>query len=58
MMLDAKGWPKLADFGFAKRLKSEEARTWTAEYVAPEIILNKGQDFAVDIWRWGSSCSS
>uniref|UniRef100_A0A915DXB9 Protein kinase domain-containing protein n=1 Tax=Ditylenchus dipsaci TaxID=166011 RepID=A0A915DXB9_9BILA len=57
MLLDKNGIPKLADFGFAKQLKSEGARTWTfcgtAEYVAPEIILNKGQDTAVDIWSLG-----
>uniref|UniRef100_A0A914C3A6 cGMP-dependent protein kinase n=1 Tax=Acrobeloides nanus TaxID=290746 RepID=A0A914C3A6_9BILA len=57
MLLDKNGFPKLADFGFAKRLKSESDRTWTfcgtAEYVAPEIILNKGQDIAVDIWALG-----
>ncbi|KAI1714535.1 protein kinase domain-containing protein [Ditylenchus destructor] len=57
MLLDKNGFPKLADFGFAKQLKTEGARTWTfcgtAEYVAPEIILNKGQDTAVDIWSLG-----
>ncbi|KAI6212077.1 CGMP-dependent protein kinase [Aphelenchoides besseyi] len=57
MLLDKNGVPKLADFGFAKRLKSENAKTYTfcgtAEYVAPEIILNKGQDTAVDIWSLG-----
>ncbi|KAI6239583.1 CGMP-dependent protein kinase [Aphelenchoides fujianensis] len=57
MMLSRDGIPKLCDFGFAKRLKGENAKTWTfcgtAEYVAPEIILNKGQDMAVDIWSLG-----
>lgn len=57
MLLDRNGIPKLADFGFAKRLKSESSRTYTfcgtAEYVSPEIILNKGQDVAVDIWALG-----
>lgn len=57
MLLDKNGFPKLVDFGFAKHLKSESDRTWTfcgtAEYVAPEIILNKGQDVAVDIWSLG-----
>jgi cGMP-dependent protein kinase len=57
MLLDKNGVPKLADFGFAKRLKSESSRTYTfcgtAEYVSPEIILNKGQDMAVDLWALG-----
>lgn len=57
MLLDVNGIPKLADFGFAKRLKSENSKTWTfcgtAEYVAPEVILNKGQTTAVDIWSLG-----
>jgi serine/threonine protein kinase len=29
MLLSMDGTPKLADFGFAKRLKSENAKTWT-----------------------------
>ena len=41
---DNKGYMKLVDFGFAKRIDSG-CKTWTfcgtPEYVAPEIILNK-----------------
>ncbi|XP_071449257.1 cGMP-dependent protein kinase, isozyme 1 isoform X2 [Hetaerina americana] len=56
LMLDAKGYVKLVDFGFSKRL-GVSSRTWTfcgtPEYVAPEVILNKGHDRAVDYWSLG-----
>ncbi|CAG2120085.1 unnamed protein product [Medioppia subpectinata] len=57
MLLDQFGFAKLTDFGFAKRLLPPGRKTWTfcgtPEYVAPEIILNRGHDYSADYWSLG-----
>uniref|UniRef100_A0A8C8M2W4 Uncharacterized protein n=1 Tax=Oncorhynchus tshawytscha TaxID=74940 RepID=A0A8C8M2W4_ONCTS len=56
LMLDAKGYVKLVDFGFAKELvhgNKTYSFCGTPEYMAPEIIQNQGHDFAADFWSLG-----
>ena len=54
LLLDSDGNCKVTDFGFAKKV---EYRTWTLcgtpEYLAPEIILNKGHNSCADWWSLG-----
>ncbi|XP_059098241.1 cGMP-dependent protein kinase, isozyme 2 forms cD5/T2-like isoform X2 [Tigriopus californicus] len=56
LLLDGVGFVKLVDFGFAKKLQVGR-KTWTfcgtPEYVAPEVILNKGHDISADYWSLG-----
>lgn len=54
ILIDKSGYLKLTDFGFAKIC---EGRTYTLcgtpEYLAPEILLNKGHGKPVDWWTFG-----
>ena len=54
LLLDARGFCKVCDFGFAKKI---EERTWTLcgtpEYLAPETIRSKGHGKGVDWWALG-----
>ena len=54
LLIDSQGYLKLTDFGFAKVI---EGRTYTLcgtpEYLAPEILLQKGHGKPVDWWCLG-----
>jgi len=54
LLLDQRGYLKITDFGFAKKVTD---RTWTLcgtpEYLAPEIIQSKGHGKGVDWWALG-----
>eukprot|EP00831_Metopus_contortus_P007818 TRINITY_DN129_c0_g3_i1.p1 TRINITY_DN129_c0_g3~~TRINITY_DN129_c0_g3_i1.p1 ORF type:complete len:327 (+),score=63.49 TRINITY_DN129_c0_g3_i1:45-1025(+) len=54
LLIDEEGYLKLTDFGFAKIC---DGRTYTLcgtpEYLAPEMLLNKGHGKPVDWWTFG-----
>ncbi|XP_069679277.1 cAMP-dependent protein kinase catalytic subunit 1-like [Periplaneta americana] len=54
ILIDTDGYLKISDMGFCKLVS---ARTWTlcgtSEYMAPEIILEKGYGKSVDWWAFG-----
>ena len=57
LLIDRNGHIKLIDFGFAKKLKSEE-KTFTLcgtpEYMAPEVLERaNGYGIAADYWSFG-----
>lgn len=63
ILIDSKGYVKIIDFGFAKKIPSVAAdgtridKTYTLcgtpEYLAPEIVMSKGYDKGVDYWAFG-----
>lgn len=56
LLLSKDGYCKLTDFGFAK-IVEPGSRTYTLcgtpEYIAPEVLLNKGHGKPVDWWTLG-----
>ncbi|CDI79061.1 AGC kinase, putative [Eimeria praecox] len=54
MLLDRDGYVKLTDFGFAKVVEFRtDTLCGTPEYIAPEVLLNKGHGKPVDWWTLG-----
>lgn len=53
-MIDSDGYCIMIDFGFAKIVVDKTyTLCGTPEYLAPEIIMSKGHDKAVDYWSFG-----
>lgn len=66
VLLDSQGYPRLIDFGFAKKIPyvvesngqsqicvKSYTLCGTPEYLAPEFIFNSGHDHTVDLWAVG-----
>ena len=53
-LIDKFGYPKLVDFGFAKVITGKSfTLCGTPEYLAPELVLARGHNKAVDYWAFG-----
>jgi len=54
LLLDRSGYLKITDFGFAKKVPFKTyTLCGTPEYIAPEVLLNKGHGKGVDWWTLG-----
>ena len=57
IVLDSKGHLKITDFGLSKILETDEDKAFTIcgtpQYLAPEVLLKKGYNKAVDWWSLG-----
>jgi len=54
LLLDNTGYLKITDFGFAKIVTFKTyTLCGTPEYIAPEVLLNKGHGKGVDWWTLG-----
>lgn len=62
LLMDATGYIKIIDFGFAKHIPFEKRGKMhqksftlcgTPEYLSPELVLSKGHDKSADYWALG-----
>ncbi len=57
ILMDNSGHVKIADFGLSKILESSEDKAFTLcgtpQYLAPEILRNRGYDKSIDWWSLG-----
>ncbi|RHY94745.1 hypothetical protein DYB37_007194 [Aphanomyces astaci] len=56
LVLDANGYPKVLDFGFAKPdAVSQRNGTMcgSIDYMAPEVVRREGHDHRADVWSFG-----
>lgn len=56
LLLDRKGYVKIVDFGFAKKLKQNELTytlCGTPDYLAPEVLRGTGHGKGADYWSLG-----
>lgn len=52
LLFDQKGYLKITDFGFAKKIDDGKTRTLvcTSEYLASEVLRNESYSFSCDWW--------
>ena len=54
ILININGYLKITDFGFAKKVRGKTyTLCGTPEYMAPEVVMNKGHSKPVDWWTLG-----
>lgn len=54
LLIDKDGYIRVVDFGFAKKVTSKTyTLCGTPEYLAPELVSQKGHDRSIDYWALG-----